>query len=85
MKLVEIVEPDYIDEYETLYKFVCNENTIRLTKNEIYQFLPKKWLDDDNHEYYYVIFRYGKTDRSKEHIYMSNDYNIKVGDKVYVT
>lgn len=48
------------------------------------QFFSKKDLLKDDVEYYYVIFRYGKTDRSKEHIYMSYDYSIKPGDKVLV-
>ncbi len=82
MRLVEIIMPDYDNWDEICYKFVNGGKTIYLTKSEIYQFIPKKWLDDEEHEYYYVIFRFGKTDRSKEHIYISNDYSIKVGDKV---
>lgn len=82
MRLVEIIMPDYDNWDEYCYKFDNAGKALYLNKSEIYQFLPKKWLDDENHEYYYVIFRFGKTERSKEHIYISNDYSIKIGDKV---
>lgn len=49
---------------------------------DLVQFFSKKDLLNDDVEYYYVILRYGKTERSKEHIYMSYDHSIKPGDKV---
>lgn len=60
------------------------ENKEEIPTNKLLQFLPKSDLNNDNTEYYYVVFRYGKTERSKEHIYMSLDYSIKPGDKVLV-
>lgn len=52
--------------------------------NHIKQFFPKNSLMDPNAEFFYIVLRYGKTERSKEHYYMSYDYNIKPGDQVLV-
>lgn len=56
----------------------------KIPLNRIMQFFTEKMLEDKDSEFYYVIFRYRKTERSKEHIYMSYDYSIKAGDKVLV-
>ena len=50
--------------------------------NKLRQFLPVEELNQSDTEYYYVVLRYGKTERSKEHIYMSYDSSVKPGDKV---
>ena len=60
------------------------EKTTAVPLSAVMQFFLEKELKDDKTEYFYVIFRYGKTERSKEHIYMSYDDSIKPGDKVLV-
>jgi len=61
-----------------------NNELLKISTDSILQFYPKEMFDDPSTEYYYVIFRYGKTSRSKEHIYMSYDHSIKPGDKILV-
>ncbi len=82
MVLCEIIEPDNIKYSCICYKFKNKDNYIFVDESELLQFIPMKWLKNEEHEYFYVIFRYGKTNRSKEHIYMSNDLTIKPGDQV---
>lgn len=60
------------------------EKTTAVPLSAVMQFFLEKELRDSCTEYFYVIFRYGKTERSKEHIYMSYDDSIKPGDKVLV-
>lgn len=60
------------------------EGTECIPVNWIKQFFPKNKLEDQEETYFYVVIRYGKTERSKEHYYMSYDYTIKPGDKVLV-
>lgn len=54
----------------------------RIPTNELLQFFSKADFDNEDTRYCYVTFRYGKTERSKEHIYMSLDHSVKPGDKV---
>lgn len=82
MVLCEIIEPDDIEYSCRCYKFKSKDKYVFVDEGKLLQFVPIKWLGNEEHEYFYVIFRYGKTDRSKEHIYMSNDLSIKPGDKV---
>ncbi len=81
-RLIKVEYPDFVHDEEVCLYFEGNEESFYIPKSEIYQFIPKKCLDDENHEYYFVGFRYGKTDKSKEHIYISNDLTVKVGDRV---
>lgn len=77
-----ITSPDNMDE---AYFIVANsDGKYEVPVNEIMQFLPKRMLADENAQFFYVVIRFGKTERSKEHYYMSYDYNIKPGDKVLV-
>lgn len=82
MTLCEIIEPDDIEYSARCYKFNKEGKFIFVDEQEILQFIPMKWLESEEHEYFYVVFRYGKTTRSKEHIYMANDFAIKPGDRI---
>lgn len=76
----------YIDSQSCVDELILDfeGNNIAIPTNSLLQFLPYKLLNCENTEYYYVVIRFGKTERSKEHIYMSYDYSIKPGDKVLV-
>lgn len=60
------------------------EGTESIPVNWIKQFFLQNKLADNEATYFYVVIRYGKTERSKEHYYMSYDYTVKPGDKVLV-
>ena len=76
--------PKYLGKYgeSLLLDYSGQEREIPIV--DIMQFFSKKDLLNDDVEYYYVILRYGKTEHSKEHIYMSYDYSIKPGDRVLI-
>ncbi|MBR4295397.1 MAG: hypothetical protein IKT56_00990 [Clostridia bacterium] len=82
-KLVRIIPRESGEEGETLV-VDCNGVEKKFPIIDLLQFFSKNELDNEDTEYYYVIFRYGKTERSKEHIYMSYDYSVKAGDKILV-
>jgi len=81
--LVKIVPREVGEDGETLV-VDCSGVEKNIPTVKIMQFFSKKDLANDDAEYYYVIFRYGKTERSREHIYMSHDYSVKPGDKVLI-
>lgn len=84
-QLIDIIPAEEAEDcVDTLVILSGSKRKIQVPINEIYQFFPEKDFRSPDTEYYYVIFRYGKTDRSKKHIYMSYDYSIKPGDKVLV-
>lgn len=64
--------------------FDTDTEQYRVYLNEILQFFLPEDLDDADKEFTYVIIRYGKTSRSKEHRYFTYDDDIQVGDKVLV-
>lgn len=72
------------DDYPCFIVVDTEEGTGSIPVNWIKQFFCKDSLTDPNAEFFYVVLRYGKTERSKEHYYMSYDYTIKPGDKVLV-
>ena len=74
--------PEDIEDYFESLMIETADKSFTVYTSEILQFFPKEEYEDKNTRYYYVIFRYGKTSRSREHIYMSHDYSIKPGDKV---
>ena len=83
-KLLKIIpEKETDNRVDTLViKTIEGEEQIPL--NELMQFLPLRDFESEDTLYHFVIIRYGKTERSKEHIYMSLDDSVKVGDKVLV-
>ena len=83
-QLISVIPYDEADDcVDTLVVETESGNKL-IPENELLQFLPLKELNDESTEYYYVIIRYGKTARSKEHIYMSLDHSVRPGDKVLV-
>lgn len=82
--LKNIIPATESDEFVESLVIEIDDKERIVKSNELLQFFPKEDFEDESTEYYYVIFRYGKTDRSQEHIYMSHDYSIKPGDKVLV-
>ena len=82
--LKEIIPAVASENYVDTLVVETEDKTTHIIANEILQFFPKKEWEDRNTRYYYVIFRYGKTSKSREHIYMSHDHSIKAGDKVLV-
>ena len=72
------------DDYPCFIVIDTEEGTESIPVNWIKQFFPVNKLTDNEATYFYVVIRYGKTERSKEHYYMSYDYTIKPGDKVLV-
>lgn len=83
-KLIGIDTSQRPDDYPCFLKVQTSDRVESIPINWIKQFFRKSWLQDPNTEYFYIVLRYGKTERSKEHIYMSYDYNIKPGDQVLV-
>lgn len=72
------------DDYPVFVVVDTDEGIERIHINWIKQFFLVNKLTDNEATYFYVVIRYGKTERSKEHYYMSYDYTIKPGDKVLV-
>lgn len=72
------------DNYPCFIVVDTEEGTESIPVNWIKQFFPQNKLTDNEATYFYVVIRYGKTERSKEHYYMSYDYTVKPGDKVLV-
>ena len=72
------------DDYPLFVVVDTGNGTESIPFGWIKQFFSKDDLTDPNSEYFYVVLRYGKTERSKEHYYMSYDYTIKPGDQVLV-
>lgn len=72
------------DDYPCLIAVETEEGTESVPVNRIKQFFPQNKLADNEATYFYVVIRYGKTERSKEHYYMSYDYTVKPGDQVLV-
>jgi len=83
-RLVEIIPYDETEDLVETLVVETEGSRIQIPVNMLMQFFSKKELADENTEYYYVIFRYGKTERSQNHIYMSYDTSIQPGDKVLV-
>ena len=83
-KLVGINSSKGPDEYPLYIRVNTNEGTDSIPVNWIKQFFPIHQLEDENAQFFYVVIRFGKTERSKEHFYMSYDYTIKPGDQVLV-
>jgi len=73
-----------IDDYPVFLVVKTDSNTENIPLNLVKQFFTKKMMENDDTTFYYIIFRYGKTERSKEHIYMSYDHSIRPGDRVLV-
>lgn len=82
-RLLEIIPRETGEDGETLV-IDCSGVEKKIPTVEIMQLLSKNELVNDDTEYYYVIFRYGKTERSRKHVYMSHDYSVKPGDRVLV-
>lgn len=82
--LVGLDSSKKIDDYPVFAVVNTDEGIERIPVNWIKQFFCKDDLTDPNAEFFYVVLRYGKTERSKEHYYMSYDYTIKPGDQVLV-
>ena len=72
------------DDYPNFIVVDTGEGTESIPVNWIKQFFLQNKLADNEATYFYVVIRYGKTERSKEHYYMSYDHTIKPGDKVLV-
>lgn len=72
------------DDYPCFIVIETKAGAKNIPVNWIKQFFPQSKLADSESKYFYVVIRYGKTGRSKEHYYMSYDYTIKPGDKVLV-
>lgn len=72
------------DDYPCFLTVMTADGTESIPINWIKQFFRKSYLQDPDAKFFYVVLRYGKTERSKEHYYMSYDYNIKPGDQVLV-
>ena len=72
------------DDYPLFVVVDTGNGTESIPFGWIKQFFRKDNLIDPNAEFFYVVLRYGKTERSKEHYYMSYDYTIKPGDQVLV-
>ena len=54
MTLAEIIAPDYKEHHELRLKFHSKKDTVTVYESEILQFLPICWLNNENHEYFYV-------------------------------
>ena len=80
-RLIEIIPREIGENGETLV-VDCSGIERKIPTVEIMQFFSNNELANDDTEFYYVIFRYGKTERSREHIYMSYDYSVKPGDRI---
>lgn len=72
------------DDYPCFVVLDTGEEVETIPINWIKQFFSKSKLENPDETYFYVVIRYGKTERSKEHYYMSYDYTIKPGDQVLV-
>lgn len=72
------------DDYPYFIVVDTGDGTESIPVNWIKQFFLQNKLADNKATYFYVVIRYGKTERSKEHYYMSYDYTVKPGDKVLV-
>lgn len=72
------------DDYPYFIVVDTGEGTKSIPVNWIKRFFLQNKLADNEATYFYVVIRYGKTERSKEHYYMSYDYTVKPGDKVLV-
>lgn len=83
-RLDRIIPAAKTETYFDTLVIISDKGEKLLPVNEIIQFFEKESFNDPDTLYYYVIFRCGKTERSKEHRYMSYDYSIKPGDKVVI-
>lgn len=82
--VIEVDHSSKTDDYPDYVILDTEDGEERIPIRWVKQFFPKSKLENLDETYFYVVIRYGKTERSKEHYYMSYDYNIKPGDQVLV-